>query len=244
MIHEKSELLNYIEKSLNNNFEQIAVLKNTENSSIVVYRHKNTGKKIIKRVSENRNDDVYRALKNVKIPNLANILEVSSENEYVITLEEYIDGKSLEDIISEGRLDLKTACRYTYQLCNALNALHERKIIHRDIKPSNIVIGNDNKAYLIDLSIARIQTQSDHDTQTLGTVEYAAPEQFGIIQSSRATDIYALGIVLNKMLTGVHPSIQMPTGLIGRIIKKTTSIQISQRYSSAKQLQKKLKYFI
>ena len=87
-------------------------------------------------------------------------------------------------------------------------------------------------------------SEADSDTESLGTVGYAAPEQFGIVQSNRSTDIYALGIVLNKMITGVHPSITIPPGKLGKIIEKTTSIQISKRYSDAYQLQKKLKHFI
>lgn len=245
MTQETNELLEYINTSLENSFEKTAVIKETEKSSIYIYSHKKSGKKIIERISSNRNDEVFRNLRSKNIPNLANILEVCSTEKHLITLEEYIEGECLENVISEGIIDVKTACTYAYQLCNALIGLHERKVIHRDIKPSNIVMGNDGEAYLIDLSIARIQnSESDSDTESLGTVGYAAPEQFGIIQSNCSTDIYALGIVLNKMLTGVHPSITMPPGKLGRIIEKTTSIQISKRYSNAIQFQKKLKHFI
>lgn len=245
MTVERNELLEYINNSLENSFEQTAVLKESEKSSVYLYTHKDSGKKIIKRISANRNDEVFRALKSRIIPNLSNILEVCSTDDYLLTLEEYIDGESLEEVISDGIIDVKTACTYAYQLCNALIALHKRKVIHRDIKPSNIIIGDDGEAYLIDLGIARMQnSESDSDTQSLGTAGYAAPEQFGIIQSNCATDIYALGIVLNKMITGVHPSITIPQGKIGKIIEKTTSIQISKRYSDAAQFQKKLKHFI
>ena len=245
MTQERNELLEYINNSLEKSFEKTAVIKETHKSSICIYTHKESGKKIVKRTSANRNDEVFRCLKNRNIPNLANILEVCSAEDYVVTLEEYIDGECLENIIADGIIDVKTACTYAYQLCNALIELHERKVIHRDIKPSNIIIGNDGEAYLIDLSIARMQnSEADSDTESLGTVGYAAPEQFGIVQSNRSTDIYALGIVLNKMITGVHPSITIPPGKLGKIIEKTTSIQISKRYSDAYQLQKKLKHFI
>lgn len=245
MSHERNELFDYINHSLENKFNRTAVLKETDKSSIFLYEHKKSGKKIIERISANRNDDVFRAVRNKNIENFANILEVCSTEEHVITLEEYIEGESLEEIISQGILDIKTACRYAYQICNALNGLHGINVIHRDIKPSNIIVGDDGNAYLIDLSIARIQnSEADSDTESLGTVGYAAPEQYGIIQSNRSTDIYALGIVLNKMLTGSHPSIIVPDGAIGKIIEKTTSIQISKRYSDARQLQKKLKRFI
>ena len=72
----------------------------------------------------------------------------------------------------------------------------------------------------------------------------AAPEQFGIIQSTCETDIYALGVVLNRMLTGAHPSVKTPGGPVGKIISKTTATEISKRYRSASALQKKLRRFI
>lgn len=245
MTEVRNELFDYINRSLENNFEKTAVLKESEKSSIYLYTHTKSGEKIIERISKNRNDEVFRAVRNKDIENFATVLEVCSTDDALITLEKYIEGENLEDTISDGILDLKTACRYAYQICNALSGLHAQNVIHRDIKPANIIIGNDKNAYLIDLSIARMQNaESDLDTESLGTAGYAAPEQYGIIQSNRATDIYALGIVLNKMLTGVHPSIKIPGGPIGRIIKKTTSIQISKRFSDARQLQKKLKRFI
>ena len=93
-----------------------------------------------------------------------------STDNALITLEKYIEGENLEATISDGILDLKTACRYAYQICNALSGLHAQNVIHRDIKPANIIIGNDANAYLIDLSIARMQNaESDLDTESLGT---------------------------------------------------------------------------
>lgn len=74
---------------------------------------------------------------------------------------------------------------------------------------------------LLDLSIARmISEKEEKDTATLGTIGYAAPEQFGLSQSTKATDIYSLGVLLNIMITGVHPTISIPKGKICRVIKK------------------------
>lgn len=238
----QNELERYITDSLKNNYRKTSVLKESNESSIYIFTHKKTGQKIVERISKNRNDDAFRAVRNREIPNLASIYEVCSTENSLITIEEFIEGENLSDIIQNKTLDMKTAIRYTYQICNALNGLHEKNVVHRDIKPANIIIGNDGSAYLIDLGIARIINHSeDSDTQSLGTAGYTAPEQYGIIQSSQSTDIYTLGIVLNKMITGVHPSIEMPKGPIKRIIEKSTSLQISKRYKSAKQMQAKLK---
>ena len=245
MSAERNELFDYIENSLAGDYDMCAALKESEASSVYLYQHKITGSRIIKRVSANRNDDVMRELRGLSIANLANILEVCSAEDKQITLEQYIEGRSLEEVLKDGLLELPVACSYICDICGALSELHERNIIHRDIKPSNIIIRGDGRANLIDLGIARkINSLSDRDTQSLGTAGYAAPEQFGIIQSTRETDIYALGVVLNRMLTGAHPSVKTPGGPVGKIISKTTATEISKRYRSASALQKKLKRFI
>lgn len=90
-----------------------------------------------------------------------------------------------------------------YRLCHALEELHSLGIVHRDIKPANVMITPENRAVLLDLSIAREISSDQQDTRSLGTVGYAAPEQYGVAQSNRATDLYALGVLLNTMITGV-----------------------------------------
>lgn len=238
-----NELEKYINQSLHEKFDKIAVLKVSPKSSIYVFKNKKTGQKIIERISKNRNDEVFRTTRNKGIKNLTEIYEVCSTEDYLITIEEFIEGENLSNIISEKRLSKKLACKYACQICNALIGLHERGIVHRDIKPENIIISNDSNAYLIDLSIARmINSSNKKDTQSLGTVGYAAPEQYGIIQSNSSTDLYALGIVLNQMITGMHPSIETTRSVpLKRIIKKATSMQISRRYKNAKQVRIRLK---
>ena len=129
-------------------------------------------------------------------------------------------------------------------ICDALEFLHSLNIIHRDIKPQNIIIDENDKAVLIDLQAARnIADKQKKDTVNLGTVGYAAPEQYGVHQSIPPTDIYALGVLLNEMLTGAHPSINTPTGKLGRIIKKCTETQIYKRYQTVSSLAKDLKKY-
>ena len=97
---------------------------------------------------------------------------------------------------------------------------------------------------LIDLSIAKIENPRGGDTRALGTPGFAAPEQFGISPSAVETDIYALGTLLNLMLTGEHPTVKNPKGLINMVVSKATSTQISKRYHSAADLKRALKRFI
>lgn len=240
-----NELKAYIEQNLNDNFEKIATVKNTDKSKIFLFKHRNSEKMLVERISANRNDDVFKNLKNKNNKNLVNILEVCSDDEGVIVLEDYVDGRNLQEIIDTEKICKKIACKWTYQICNALIELHEIGIVHRDIKPANIIINRQNDAVLIDLSIARkINANGKGDTENLGTVGYAAPEQYGIAQSGKTTDIYSLGVLLNIMLTGVHPAVDTPKGAVKRIVNKATSTQISKRYQNATQMKKDLKFFI
>ncbi len=171
------------------------------------------------------------------------IYEVCADDSGITVLEEYIEGKRLTDILSSKPLSRKKAQKYTSDICDALSFLHSVGIIHRDIKPSNIIIKNDDTAVLIDLSIARFINEQDTDTQALGTPGFAAPEQFGISQSNNTTDIYSLGVLLNIMLTGSHPSIDLPKGRLKRIVERATSTQISKRYKTAEKMKSALNMY-
>ena len=130
-------------------------------------------------------------------------------------------------------------------------ALHNSGIVHRDIKPDNIIICDDNNVKIIDFDISKIYKSNQRsDTQTLGTVGFAAPEQFGMQQSDARTDLYSLAVLLNVLLTGEHPSVKMcENKKILKVMKKCLSINPDERYSTAEELynvlnkiRRKLKY--
>ena len=84
---------------------------------------------------------------------------------------------------------------------------------------------------LIDFDASRIQKADRRaDTTVLGTTGYAAPEQYGMSQTDARTDIYALGVVINVMLTGEHPSRQLAKGHMGRVVRCCTMMSPDQRY--------------
>lgn len=126
------------------------------------------------------------------------------------------------------------------QVCQALWVLHSIGAVHRDVKPENIIL-RGNEAVLIDFDAARLhKPEHDNDTQILGTTGYAAPEQYGLSQSDIRTDIYSLGILINVMLTGEHPSKHLASGKMGRIVDRCTHVNPQRRYKNVLRLMEAL----
>ena len=150
----------------------------------------------------------------------------------VAVLEEYIQGDSLAFLLAGACLTPAEARKITLQLCNALWVLHSMGAVHRDIKPENVIV-RGSEAVLIDFDASRIfKSGTNQDTQILGTAGYAAPEQYGITQTDERADIYSLGVLLNIMLTGKHPSKELASGRLGRIVQKCTMVNPKKRYKS------------
>ncbi|MCB9137584.1 MAG: SUMF1/EgtB/PvdO family nonheme iron enzyme [Caldilineaceae bacterium] len=126
-------------------------------------------------------------------------------NNAVIVLR-WMSGGTLLDRLKPGPLPLSEVDRIMGQILPALSFAHKRGVIHRDIKPDNILFDGENNALLADFGISK---QVSDDTVTtakiLGTIDYLAPEQVGKGPLSPATDLFAFGMVLFKMLTGQHP---------------------------------------
>ena len=167
---EISDLRRYMEKSLAEHYTQVITFKDREDSFVSLYAHKDSGQKVLLRRSGNRNDGVYRALRGKQLCNLPMVLEVCSEEVHLLVLEEYIEGRTLDKILDSGQLTSAQAAAYTIDLCHALEELHSLGIVHRDIKPANVMITPENRAVLLDLSIARQISSDTKDTRSLGTV--------------------------------------------------------------------------
>lgn len=122
----------------------------------------------------------------------------------------YIPGESLEKVImSKGTFSEKEAVKIALELAGILRYLHGRRqaVIYRDLKPANIVLKPDGHVGLIDFGAARLYDPlCQSDTTHLGTLGFAAPEQFGNLgQTDPRTDIYCFGMTLLQMLSGVDP---------------------------------------
>lgn len=121
---------------------------------------------------------------------------------------EFVDGTDLAQIIRTLRLTPAQALDLTVQVCEALHYAHRQGVVHRDIKPGNILITRDGQTKLADFGLARPQRQEQsaltRSDIVIGTPVYMAPEQCEG-QADHRADIYALGVVLYEMLTGVRP---------------------------------------
>ena len=214
-------------------YDTLHVLKRSPRGTVSVVRHKKSGTRYVFR-RYSGSGEVYRRLLPVLCPHLPQIMEAAEQDGQTAVLEEYVQGDTLAELLMGARLTEREARQVTMQLCQALHVLHSMGAVHRDVKPENVILrGSD--AVLIDFDAARIyKDESESDTQVLGTTGFAAPEQYGIFQSDERADIFSLGVLLNIMLTGKHPSREMAAGKMGRIVRKCTMTAPEQRYQSAR----------
>lgn len=114
-------------------------------------------------------------------------------------------------------------------------------IIHRDLKLSNIILTSENLVYVVDFDTARYyESGQEQDTELLGTKEYAPPEQYGFGQSDARSDIYALGIIFNRLLTGEYPKHQLADGRYRSIISKCIRWDPEERFQTIVELENAL----
>ncbi|PRQ01238.1 serine/threonine-protein kinase [Enhygromyxa salina] len=139
---------------------------------------------------------------------------------------EYLEGEDLKQILHrEGRLSFERARRFIVQICNALQAAHDQGIVHRDVKPANCFCvdqsGTSDLIKVVDFGIAKTTAEGDSSELTktgviVGTAAYMAPEQArGDADVDSRADVYAVGVMLFRMLTGKLPySSNHPLGMI------------------------------
>lgn len=230
--------MNASEAYILSSYKEIAVL-NAEHG-VTLVQDTTSGIVYVKKILTIYNAEVYRTLKNHPVPGIPEIIEMIEEDDRLIVIEEYIGGQTLRAILDNGNLfPEEEAVRIVEQVCVIVNDLHsaDPPIIHRDIKPSNIICTPDRSIRLLDMNAARkVVTGKSEDTQLIGTVGYAAPEQFGFGASTVQTDIYAIGVLLCELMTGVLPKERIPRGRIGRIIRKCTRLDPKDRYKSVRDL--------
>jgi serine/threonine protein kinase/tetratricopeptide (TPR) repeat protein len=158
-----------------------------------------------------------RAASALNHPNICTVYEVGEEVGESFIAMEYVEGRTLAEVMQQGSLPIETVLRYGRQLASGLAHAQDRGVIHGDLKPRNIAVTPVGDAKILDFGLARRCDPAGFDRHTLetvsdtkavglrGTLPYMAPEQIEGGESSPRTDVWSLGVILYEMATGMRP---------------------------------------
>ena len=201
-------------------------------------------------------------------PNVVTIYEVGEFEGLVFIAMEYVKGESLTELIGNSRPPLDKALDIACQICDGLSSAHNAGMVHRDIKPANIIIDHDGRVRILDFGLAKAEgdeglTQAG---TALGTANYMSPEQAMGTEADKRSDVFAVGVVLYELLSGIVPfkrgnmpatlhaivhdahqrltsvAPNVPSGL-SSIIDRALSKDPVKRFESATQMAQELKAF-
>src|SRR6266581_4403089 len=161
-----------------------------------------------------------RAVVGLNHPNILTVYEIGEDHSTHYIASELIEGETLRQHLTRGRMELIEAVDVAIQMASALAAAHNAGIVHRDIKPENIMLRPDGYVKVLDFGIAKLAEQEVPVTiptdealllvetnlgSILGTVRYMSPEQARGAPIDKGTDVWSLGVVLYEMVTGHAP---------------------------------------
>lgn len=207
--------------------EPYKVLERTAQNCFIVMNGAD-GSVCLLKILKHYESEVFSYLKEHKDKHIPYIIDSYEEDEHLFVFEELIRGRTLRELMDLGELTDKEKTDYLCQLCDGLAFLHRasKPIIHRDLKPENIMISSDGILKIVDYDSAKIfKYGQERDTTLLGTHEYAAPEQYGFMQSDPRTDIYAVGKIIRELFPD---SFRMK-----RISERACSLNPADRYPNA-----------
>lgn len=223
--------------------EYTDIEKISESHNIYLVRSLQDKSLYVKKILGIYDKNVYDWLYKHNIEGIPKIKEYYENNGTLFVIEEYITGKTLDDILNtKGHLNEKEVKQIVLHICHILKQITDIiPLVHRDIKPSNIIISNDIP-YLIDFNTAKIiYEEKTRDTILLGTQGYAAPEQYGFASSNIQTDIFAIGVLMKELLTGTNKLNDNYDSSLKPIIQKCTMMDPKDRYQNYETLIKKLR---
>lgn len=226
-------------KDFLNKYTIIECFNHTENSYALLAEDKDDHKKVVAKcffktsfIYENNDNNILKDAESSQVPRF--IEEFKNDNYYIV-LREYVEGISLDEYMRAQKLDYKRKLELAIRLAQAMRELHslDPAIIHRDIKPQNIIVKDDGSVAFIDFEISRRYKQGEQmDTTIGGTAGYAAPEQYGFMQTDIRSDIYSYGIVLAWMLTGRAEPLKNADKGLEKISRKCTEFLPDKRYKN------------
>ncbi|MDY3014271.1 MAG: serine/threonine-protein kinase [Evtepia sp.] len=203
-------------------------------------QHTESGKIYVRKDLTLYDRSVFQYLQDQAPRGIPRIQELVEADGTLVVIEEYVSGRTLAECLKEdGPFSPRRAADCLCQLCEILGPLHHRTppIVHRDLKPSNLILTGEDRVVLVDFNVAK-ESREDRkkDTHLLGTAGYAAPEQYGFSASTPAADLYALGVLLQTMLTGKEPGEAGDTGPFAPVIARCTQMDPRNRYPSVEAL--------
>lgn len=215
----KDRQFQHLKEITSNDYQQITLIKDNDGE-----------RRILKKFLQHNNQLVYEKLKEISHPNVCKIVDVFEIDNGFGVIEEYLGSRTLMDGFPSANID--RFFDILFQICDGLSCLHQLNIVHRDIKPENIYLVGD-LVVINDFDISKpiqIEANIQRDTEILGTVGYASPEQYGFSRSDQRTDIYSLGILIKMLLVSeIHVNHRI-TNRIETVIKKCTQISPNDRY--------------
>ena len=250
-------------------------------ASVYLGRHTTLGRKVAIKVlhphlaSSAKNRTRFareaHAIESLRHPNILRIFDYSGpESDRCFIVTEYIEGPTLREVLDQvGVVMAEPAALIARELCDAMQTAHNEGIVHRDLKPENVMINEAGAVKLMDFGIARIVDDS-HVTMTgalVGSPAYMSPEQATDSEVDHRSDLFALGIVMYRMVTGSLPfrggnpsvvlkaiidgNFQNPTERVPSLSPAMTSIILrclsserDKRYSSALEVRADLDAFL
>ena len=221
-----------VETYLAETFEKFRLLRKTERGEVWLAGTSPGAVVVLKRIS--RDGLPYKIMESHPHPLWPKILYTVEMPGETVVVEEFVQGEPLSARLEQKRLlSEPEAARIFLQIAEGLIFLHGLGVVHRDVKPSNLILMESGDVRLIDFDAARtVKEEQSEDTALLGTKGYAPPEQFGYGQTDARSDLYALGVTIQKMLGPDY------RGWLSPILAKCTELDPKRRYASARELKR------
>jgi serine/threonine protein kinase/tetratricopeptide (TPR) repeat protein len=181
---------------------------------------------------------ILASLNHANIARLLDAGETGDGQPYLVM--EYVHGEPVDRYCDRQQLDLNERLKLFLEVCNAVQYAHQNLIVHRDLKPANILVTAEGSPKLLDFGIAKLLDTGEAQAMIaltrmndrLLTPEYASPEQILGRQVTTASDVYALGVVLYELLTGLRPY-TVPTSASQLELERSICISDPQRPSTS-----------
>ncbi len=227
----------------NDNFRILDVLDEKEEHTTYLVRKKQGSRLYVRKEVSPEVYETSRRREGIGNKHLVPLDHTYTDAGKYYIVEPYVSGRTIAELLEEkGTFPIEEASEIVAQILDGLCALHKKGIVHRDITPRNLILSDDGVVKILDFGISRTKDpDKSHDPRILGTEGYAAPEQFGFMQTDGRTDLYAVGVLYNVLLTGMFPSEKMTEHKqAASVIKKALAMDPKVRWESAYEMQNAL----